>query len=170
MRGIVGAGSVVILSLGLFLGNPGLLQGTNRFEEGGPAGEHTRLPAPEPFSLSARDAGEAIALLRRVGFVSVVDLSIQPGSRPPGAPAPSGYPLVTVPVKEVWARFLGVDEGFPPGHFRRFDLVINGSPLEWERTYIFYDGRQVLLQQLFTYRNQHPVPWGPGAAGTTTRR
>lgn len=149
----------MILSFGLFLGDPGLLQGANPFEEGGPAGEHTRLPAPEPFSLSARDAGKAIALLRRVGFVSVVDTAISPG-----------YPLVTVPIREVWARFLGVDEGLPPGHVRRFDLVVNGLPLEWGRTYIVYNGRQLLLQQLFTYRNQHPVPWGLSPDGTTTQR
>ncbi len=116
------------------------------FEEGGPAGEDTRLPAPEPFSLSGRDAVEAIALLRRVGFLSVVDTWT--GS------------MVTVAVEEVWAEFLGLDESFPPGHHRRFDLVVNRRGIDWERTYIRYDGRQLLLRQLFTYRNQRPVPWG----------
>jgi hypothetical protein len=166
VRRIVRSGSIVLLSLGLLLGKPGLLYGANPFEEGGPAGERTRLPAPEPFSLSGRDALQAVALLRRVGFVSVADTSISPGG---SSRSFSDYPLVTVPVRDIRARFLGVDEGYPPGHVRRFDLVINGRPLEWGRTYIFYNGRQLLLQQLFTYRNQHPVPWGPGADGTTTR-
>ncbi|MFP4431144.1 MAG: hypothetical protein ACOCW6_06005 [Spirochaetota bacterium] len=170
MLRIVKAGSVVVLFLGFLLGNPCVLHGANPFEEGGPAGERTRLPAPEPFSLSGRDAVQAVALLRRVGFVSVVDTSITPGGVAPGFPDPSGYPLVTIPVQDVRARFLGLDEGYPPGHVRRFDLVINGRPLEWGRTYIFYNGRQLLLQQLFTYRNQHPVPWGLGADGTPVQR
>jgi hypothetical protein len=170
VRGIVRAGSVVVVSLGFLLGSPGLLQGANPFEEGGPAEERTRMPAPEPFSLSGRDAVQAIALLRRVGFVSVADTSITPGGAAPRLPGPSAYPLVTIPVRDVRARFLGVEERYPPGHVGRFDLLINGHPLEWGRTYIFYGGRQLLLQQLFTYRNQHPVPWGPGAAGTPPRR
>lgn len=162
---IVEAPAVVVLCLWLLLGHPAPLSGVQPFEEGGPAGEETRLPAPEPFSLSGRDARHAMALLRRVGFVSVADSAIAPGGGAPGTWAPSAYPLVTVAVRDVRARFVGVDDTFPPGHVRRFDLLINGGPLEWGRTYIFYDGRQVLLQQLFTYRNQRPVPWGLDSDG-----
>ena len=140
---------------------------TGPFEEGGPATEATRMPAPKPFSLSAGDAVGAIALLQRVGFLSVLDTDVQPGGtgrgRPPrerlGTRVPESYPLKTVEVREVWAVFLGLDESFPPGHQRRYDLVVNGSPMDWERTYIRYGGRRVHLQQLYTYRNQHPVPW-----------
>jgi hypothetical protein len=109
------------------------------FEEGGPAGEHTRLPAPEPFTLSARDAVTAIALLRRVGFLSVIDSSTDS--------------MVTVALREVWAEFRGLDESYPLGHHRRFDLVVNGQHIDWDRTYIRYDGRQLFLCRLFTYRN-----------------
>ena len=117
---------------------------TGPFEEGGPATEATRMPAPKPFSLSAGDAVGAIALLRRVRFLSVIDTDIQAGGtggrRPsedqPGARTPTAYPWDTVEVRDIWAIFLAVDESFPRGHRRRFDLVVNGSPMDWERTYI----------------------------------
>ena len=102
---------------------------------------HIIIPAPEPFSLSAYDALHARAMMHRVGFVQLWY----------GSGAPD-----TVRVREVEALRVGFDEGLPPGHRARYDLTLNGGPVDWDHTYIEYDGRMVSLRLLFTYRNQYP--------------
>jgi hypothetical protein len=52
-------------------------------------------------------------------------------------------------------------EKMPELHRRRFDIILNGEPLEWSSHYVEYGGRMVNLQILFTYRNQRPVPAVP---------
>ncbi|MFP4373271.1 MAG: hypothetical protein ACLFPO_02990 [Spirochaetaceae bacterium] len=102
---------------------------------------HVIIPAPEPFSLSAYDALHARAMMYRVGFVQ-----LWYGN---GAPE-------TVRVREVEALRIGFEEGLPTGHRARYDLRLNGRPVDWDHTYIEYDGRMVSLRLLFTYRNQYP--------------
>jgi hypothetical protein len=46
----------------------------------------------------------------------------------------------------------------PVGHQYRFNLLVNGESLDWEQTYVEYDGKLTNLRLLFTYRNQHPPP------------
>lgn len=102
---------------------------------------HVIMPTPQPFSLSAYDALHARALLHRVGFVQLWY----------GTGAPD-----TVRVREVDTVETGRIDGMPPGHRVRYDLRLNGSPLDWDHTYVEYNGRMVSLQLLFTYRNQYP--------------
>lgn len=73
---------------------------------------------------------------------------------------PDGAPEI-VPVRSVRVVFVGVKDEYPEGHRLRYDLLLNGEPVEWDRLYIEYDGRMTSLQLLFTYRNQRPAPGIP---------
>ena len=99
------------------------------------------LPNPEPFSLNAYDAVSAVALIERAGFLQLWD--------------GSGLPE-TVAVTEAEAVYIGTDEEAVPAQRNRYDIVVNGELLDWQRTYVEYGGRMVSVRLLFTYRNQHP--------------
>lgn len=101
------------------------------------------FPSPDPFSLDARAAQTCIDLLRLEGFLLIQsDTDTSPE---------------ILPVREVYAWFLNFNNDMPPGHRRRYDIYVNGEPLDWEHSYIEWDGRMTKLQILFTYRNQYPT-------------
>lgn len=105
----------------------------------------TIWPAPDPFSVNGYDALQAMALMRREGLLVVL----------------RGTERETVAVRELEAVPAGSLEDYPPGHRQRWDLLLNGQPLDWQRTYIRYGGELLNMQLLFTYRNQRPVPSVP---------
>ena len=96
---------------------------------------------PEPFSLNGYDSIQAISVLRRAGLIRVLD--------------DDGRPR-TVAVREVHAVLIGVDEHAAPAYRLRYDVILNGEPLAWDKTYVEYGGRMVNMRLLFTYRNQVP--------------
>jgi len=101
------------------------------------------VPVPEPFTLNAYDAVQAIWMIRRAGLLQ----------RETGEP---NRPEI-VAVREVRGVFVGEDEDAAvPFERRRYDLLLNGERLDWDSLYIKYGGRMVSLRALFTYRNQHP--------------
>ena len=99
------------------------------------------VPSPEPFTLNAYDAIHLRHLLHRVGFLQRWD--------------GSGHPE-TVAVETVYAVPAGIDRDAPGGHKRRYEMRLNGEPLDWDRLYIEYGDRMMNLRALFTYRNQYP--------------
>lgn len=101
---------------------------------------------PDPFTVNGYDARHAMALVRRAGLLI----------RDSGA-----GPREIVAVRSVEAVRAGSLPEMPPGHRDRWDLLLNGEPLEWESMYIEYGGELLNLQLLFTYRNQMPVPDRP---------
>lgn len=136
-RGAAGTGAPLALLLALFA-VAGAPAQRIELDEGVPT---VIVPAPQPFSLSAYDALHARAMLYRVGFVQLW--------------YGQGMPR-TVAVERVDTVRIGRDDGFPPGHRVRYDLRLNDGALDWDHTYIEYDGRMVSLRLLFTYRNQYP--------------
>lgn len=103
------------------------------------------FPAPEPFSVNGYDALQAAHLIRRAGLLV--------------RPAGGKREIVAVRTVEiVEASQEKRIEQMPPGHRKRYDLVLNGEPLDWDSLYIEYGGRLVNLRLLFTYRNQRPAP------------
>ena len=106
-----------------------------------PGGNRYALPAPEPFSLNGYDTIQAVSVLQRAGLVRVVDEDGRPR---------------TVAVRDVHAVLTGVDEHAAPAYRLRYDIVLNGEPLEWDKTYVEYGRRMVNMKLLFTYRNQVP--------------
>jgi len=101
------------------------------------------LPAPRPFTLDLYHARMAKAMLERVGVVLVRTGEDEHRS---------------VGVRKVRIEYVGKDSRYPEPYNKRYDLRLNGRPLEWSRTYIEYDFRMVNMRMLFTYRNQRPVP------------
>lgn len=99
------------------------------------------LPAPEPFSVSAYDAQQAIDMIRRVGLLESWG---------------GGGQASIVAVRSIGAVFVGYDPQAVVGHRRRYDLVLNGNRIDWDHLYIEYGGSMVNLRALFTYRNQYP--------------
>lgn len=91
------------------------------------------------------DAQHVAALIRRAGLLVHRD--------------PTGR--TTVLVRSVEIVEVEPLESMPPAHRRRWDIVLNGTPLDWPNTYIERGGKLVNLQLLFTYRNQRPVPDTP---------
>ncbi len=102
-------------------------------------------PAPEPFNVNGYDAMQAVALIRRAGLLI----------------RRTGRSREIVAVRSVEAVETDRAETMPELHRRRFDVLLNGEPLEWSTHYVEYGGRMVNLQILFTYRNQRPVPSAP---------
>ncbi len=100
------------------------------------------FPSPKPFTLDAQAAQTAIDLLRLEGFLLIDD----GGAGPPEI----------LSVKEVYAWFVAIDRAMPPGHRRRYDIHVNGAPVDWRHSYVEWGGEMVNLQILFTYRNQYP--------------
>lgn len=101
----------------------------------------------EPFSLDLQTAIQAVRFIRRAGVLQ----TYEPGSRPELLPVESVWLVLVVP---------DTDPDNPPLD-SRYDLVLNGAPLAWERTYMLYGGRMVNLGALFTYRNERPAAPGP---------
>ena len=116
------------------LGTPGL--NAQEREESG------LLPAPQPFTLDLYHARMAKAMLKRVGVVL-----LRTGEEAHRS----------VGVRKVHIEYVGKDSRYPEPYNKRYDLRLNGRPLEWSRTYIEYDFRMVNMRMLFTYRNQRPV-------------
>ena len=100
------------------------------------------IDAPMPFSLSAYDALQAIAMIERERLL------IRWGG--------GGREIVVA--ESVDAVEVDPLPGMPRNHRRRYDLFLNGEPLPWDEMYIRYGGQMLNLQLLFTYRNQRPVP------------
>jgi len=107
------------------------------------AGSSRLLPVPEPFTLNWYDALTAAAMLRRVGFVELYTDN-------------DSYRIIKVLTVRIVEA--GRDPGLPDPYQARYDLLLNGRPVDWHHTYIEYNFRMVNLGMLFTYRNQRPVP------------
>ena len=101
------------------------------------------LPAPEPFTLNSYDVIDAVWMIRR-SFALVY--SNGEGTRR------------TVPVRSVQSIWVGFDPEAYENHQNRYDVLLNGEPLDWDHLYIEYAGSLVNLRLLYTYRNQQPVP------------
>jgi hypothetical protein len=99
------------------------------------------VPNPEPFSVNSYHALQAVAMIRRARFLQHWD--------------GTGMPE-TIVVEQVESTHIGFNEEATPAHQHRYDILLNGEPLDWDHTYIAYDGRMTNLRLLFTYRNQHP--------------
>lgn len=107
-----------------------------------PAPPTAIVPTRDPFSLNAYDATQALWMIRRAGLLQ----SWSPGGS-----------RSNIAVREVRAVLVEIDRDAPTAALRRrYDLLLNGEPLDWRTTYIEYGGRMVNLQLLFTYRNQYP--------------
>lgn len=102
-------------------------------------------PSPDPFTLNGYNAVQAIWMIRRARLL------LWEG--------PDGSSEI-IPIREnaaVRAIHVGTDEDAPgPQHRERYDIEVNGRPLDWRNTFIRYGGRMVNLQALFSYRNQTP--------------
>ena len=98
------------------------------------------VPAPDPFSLDARSAVYCINLLKNNRFLKEDE---------------SGKSRI-VEVQTVWSWFLEYDESFPEGYRKRYDIIVNEEPLDWDRSYIEYGGEMLNIRLLFLYRNQYP--------------
>lgn len=99
------------------------------------------IPGPEPFSLDVGSAIYCINLLKTVRFMEVKDENDKSD-------------IVTV--KNVWSWFLDYDESYPEGYRKRYDIIVNGTPLDWDNSYIEYGGEMLNMRLLFLYRNQYP--------------
>ena len=103
--------------------------------------EDNILTVGEPFTLNAYDIRHAAFLIRNEGFLVYWD---------------GGEETETITVKNLDIVFSHFDEEAFIGYQLRYDIVLNGEPLNWEHSYIDYDGEMLNLRLLFTYRNQHP--------------
>jgi hypothetical protein len=107
--------------------------------EGGTPFREPSLESGAPFSLNAYDAVHALYLLRRQLFVQVLE---------------EGGQYRTVRIRQVRAlRLPDAEYPLTPFERKRYDILLNGEPLEWERTFIEYDERRVNMRLLYTYRN-----------------
>ena len=101
------------------------------------------LPAPEPFSLNSYDVIQAVVMIRSEPALLRVD---DDGSR------------ATIPVRSVQSVWIDFDPEAYENHQNRYDVELNGEPMDWDHLFIEYDGTMVNLRLLFSYRNQQPVP------------
>ena len=99
------------------------------------------IPDPTPFSLDAGSAIYCINLMKNNRYLEKKDKSDE---------------CKIVEVKTVWSQFLEYDESFPEGHRKRYDIIVNGTNLDWDNSYIEYGNEILNLHLLFLYRNQHP--------------
>lgn len=129
---------ILFLSLILILSNQIYAQQSSTPD---PASNTIIVPGPNPFSLDAGSAVYCINLLKNNRFLKKVDDSVE---------------LRIIEVNTVWSWFLEYDESFPEGYRKRYDIIVNGSPLDWDNSYIEYGGDMLNLRLLFLYRNQHP--------------
>ena len=105
------------------------------------AADQAIISGPEPFSLDGGSAIYCIHLLKTVRFFELRD--------------ENGKSEI-VNVETVWSWFLEYDEEFPEGYRKRYDIIVNGSALDWDNSFIEYGGEMINLRLLFLYRNQHP--------------
>ena len=99
------------------------------------------VPGPEPFSLDVRSAIYCISLLKNNRYIEKKSESEK-------------YRIIEV--ETVWSWFLDYDESFPEGYRKRYDIIVNGTPLDWDHSYIEYGGEMLNMRLLFLYRNQYP--------------
>ena len=104
------------------------------------------VPAFEPFTLSSFDVIDAVWLIRRARFLHYWDHENQPE-------------IVTArTVESVW---VGYDPDAYEAHRNRYDILLNGRPVDWDHIYVEYAGDMLNLRLLYTYRNQKPPPHLP---------
>ncbi len=108
------------------------------------------LPGPKPFSLDAKSAIYCINILKGNRLIEKKNGSSK---------------STIVEVHTVWSFFLGLEENYPEGHRLRYDIIVNGTPLDWDNSFIEYGGEMINLRLLFLYRNQYP----PQKEKSTTR-
>jgi len=101
------------------------------------------LPAPQPFTLNSYDVIDAVWMIRRAGFLQWWDGESRP---------------LIVPVRRVESTWVGYDPQAYEGHRNRYDVLLNGEPLDWDCLYVEYDNDSINLRLLYTYRNQQPPP------------
>jgi len=101
------------------------------------------LSAPEPFTLNSHDVIHAVLMIRREPALLRVDAD---GARS------------IVPVRSVRSVWVDFNADAYENHQNRYDVEMNGEPLDWDHLFIEYGGAMVNLRLLFTYRNQQPVP------------
>lgn len=105
------------------------------------AADNIILENPDPFSLDAESAVYCINLLKNNRFIEKKDES-------------GKYKIIEV--NTIWSWFLDFDESYPEGHRRRYDIIVNETPLNWDNSYIEYGSEMINLRLLFLYRNQYP--------------
>ena len=97
-------------------------------------------PDPEPFSIDAESAVYCISILKGKRYLERDDSE--------------HYSVVQV--ETVWSELTGYNEAYPPGHRRRYDIIVNGAYLNWDNSYLEYGNDMINMRLLFMYRNQHP--------------
>ena len=119
-----------------------LLMINNRISaQGSSSGDPIIVPGPDPFSLDVVSAIYCINLLKNNRFLEKNEES---GS------------LEVIEVETIWSWFLDYDESLPEGYRKRYDIIVNGSPLNWDNSFVEYGGEMLNLRLLFLYRNQYP--------------
>ena len=101
------------------------------------------LPPNEPFTLNSYDFIDAVAMIRRARKLLYWDHSTRPR---------------IVPVRRVESVPVAFDSQAWENHQHRYDILLNGEPIDWDRLYIEYAGDMINLRMLYTYRNQQPPP------------
>ncbi len=130
----------MILGLGIGL-NPTAVTADTSIYDHDLTFDAPELPGPdEPFLLQAYDAVQALWMLRRAGFIQTLESSDEPAHSPSSRR--------TIRVRN--ARVVQVEH-------QLYTIHVNGVPLDWDRSYIRYNGHMRNLRALFSYRNQeHP--------------
>lgn len=100
-------------------------------------------PASEPFTLNSYDVIQAVLMIRsEPALLRVGDDGVRT--------------IMSVrSVRSVWVDF---NPDAYENHQNRYDVELNGEPLDWDHLFIEYAGSMINLRLLFTYRNQQPVP------------
>ncbi len=108
-----------------------------------PAASNLAAQSLEPFTLNSYDVIHAVLMIRREPALLRVD---DDGVR------------TIVPVRSVRSIWIDFNPDAYENHQNRYDVELNGVPLDWDHLFIEYGGTMVNLRLLFTYRNQQPVP------------
>ncbi|MFP4427093.1 MAG: hypothetical protein ACLFPP_11615 [Spirochaetaceae bacterium] len=131
-RRCIALGALIPLLASLSFAQSSSVEGSHPFRE-------PSLGAGAPFSLNAYDAVHALYLLRRELFLQVLE---EEGE------------YRTVRIRRVRAvRLPDAEYPLTPFERKRYDILVNGEPLDWERSFIEYDERRVNMRLLYTYRN-----------------
>ena len=101
------------------------------------------VPASKPFTLNSYDVIQAVLMIRREpALLRVGDDGVR----------------TIVPVRSVRSVWVDFNPDAYENHQNRYDVELNGAPLDWDHLFIEYGGAMVNFRLLFTYRNQQPVP------------